>query len=194
MLTLQSLHRKTYSLELEVPRKIWGKKTIRIKFQQGTLRQILRMAQYASQNDIATWLREFLVHAGIKECYLRRLVGESYNKIFSYILRTFAKGFCEDKKKKGQGAGQMVPIYSGIVTIYQETAIDMEAMLDMTWEQIEFVIKGLQWNARSMTKKGQQQNRMELEMEKFEHEISDEEALKIARNTEEFFKKKNAGK
>lgn len=186
MITLQHLHRKTFKMELEVWGRFFGKETVTVTFRQGTMREVLRMAHFAQSDDAETWVREFLFAHGVEEYQLRKMVAESYNKILTFLLRTFAKGFT-DKPKKGKGRGKKHPIYAGITTILQDTSIDLEGFLGMTWEQVRFVLRGLQYNTNELTKKGQNLNKVEVAMEEFEEELPDDEALAFIKKNDHIF-------
>ena len=40
----------------------------------------------------------------------------------------------------------------------KELSISLDKVLLLTWEQFDFLLDGLSWNCRAMTKKGQKEN------------------------------------
>lgn len=175
-------------MELTVWRLFFGEEKITITFRQGTVREILRMCHFLEQGDVETWVRDFLCAHGVKRYQIRKMVPQSAEHILTYLLKTFAKGFAE-KEKSGRGSGKKVPIFAGITTIFQDTSIDIEKFLEMTWEQVKFVLRGLKWNGNELTKKGKADNKADLAAEQFTEELPDDEALKIIkeRDINKFF-------
>ena len=100
-------------------------------------------------------------------------------KLLKKVMDTYGYGFYDstqiskNKKKKNTS-----PIYSAIIFLFQKSNETMNSLLEMTWEQIEFLSSGIGWNENEKSKKGQRINKNE----EFRDEISDEEALKIAKS------------
>lgn len=82
-----------------------------------------------------------------------------------------------------------------ICFILQNTSETMETLLNMTWEQIEYIIEGVAWNINSQSKKGKQRNEQMMRMKELEASANpNEENDKIQRLKEKMDQRKNLKK
>ena len=61
----------------------------------------------------------------------------------------------------------------------------MESLLNLTWEQIEYLIDGSVWNQNAQTKEGQKRNEREKRMKSLRESWDDETAKEMVRKMTE---------
>lgn len=191
MRDIDCLHRKTYKIEIEISKN--NKKTI--SYKQATLKEILRMIHWFKKDDHIGFLSELL---SIQKSRMEKISTRRIREILEFIMNTYAKGFFGKTKK---ASGKSSPISSSICSILQNSNETLSSLLEMTWEQISFLVEGMVWNSNELTKKGKAKNKFKMAQEEFKEEVSDDEAIKIAREmkkradqkrADEILKSKNA--
>jgi len=185
--------RKKYKIELE----FLGNEREPIKtfffYQQGSLREILITKDKIERaGSLDEWLFEFLENCAEKDSKFSRelfeqLTQEKILELSSFIFSTYCKGYFvkdgEAKKMKNQ-RGVQTPSNALIAFLMEKTNETLESLLEMTWEQINYIIAGIIWNMNELTPAGKQRNFSNSIMEESRKELSDEDALKMARDLE----------
>ena len=161
---MKELHRKTYKLKISVPFFFWEKKKV-FRFRQGTLEELLEMTNWIeTSNDFFDYLFYFLNNKNINnekisKRDLNKMSEEEIFTIFEYIQKTFAKGYFKKGKSKKVTLQNYSPTSSAFATLCKELSISIDKVLLLTWEQIDFLFDGLNWNCNQMTKEGKNRNR-----------------------------------
>lgn len=185
---MKELHKKQYTLKIET-KTFFLKREKVFCFEQGTLRELLEFSQWLKdEDDVIDWLHYFLNKSGkISRKELKKLGGEKINGIIDYLMGTFGKDFFQKTNKE---TVEKAPMSSFFAFVMEKTGENLDSLLDLTWEQIIFVSEGIVWNGNQQTKKGRQENQIKFALKKSKEEISDEDALEIARNVERSMDKK----
>jgi hypothetical protein len=191
------LLRKTHRLEIVLK----DGKEIFIDIKQGSLRELIEMSDsIKTENDLRKWLSHFLVKKSkpsdnIKVEDFSYLMPNRVVEIIDWLMDTFAKGYFKkvkksdnDKKKKKVEKDVESPSSAMICYVLKETGESLESLLELTWEQIEYLIEGSIWNKNAETKEGQKINKRNLAKKQMREKWTDDEALKIVRDMEEKLK------
>ena len=167
---MEKLHRKTYSIEIEIPRKILKPKVIKFKFKQATFGQLLEMMHWLKDGSFDEYLFYFLNNiciGKISEKDLSKINIKHMNNIYSFLMSTFGKGFFSKKTKNKKNA-KNIPFNSFLASMCSQL-IPFNDFLELTWEQIEYLADGLIWNNNETTKKGRRENMMKLMKDKLDN-------------------------
>lgn len=189
-MNFQSIYRKTYLLELEVHGLFGKPRKKKVYYKQGTLAEILRMVHFNETGDVGGWVRSFLLANGVSKFEMRKMRPNSHQNIYEILVNTFAKGFISKEKAPEPNITdeKFAPIYAGIASILAHTGETMNTLLQLTWEQIEFLIKGVKWNALEAAGK-HQENVNDLMMENDRAIMSDAAVLEFLKANEKHFSK-----
>lgn len=179
---MKEMLQKKYSF----PIRFLNKKTIVIEYKQATLRELLEIGEVIkNEKTLTVWLYDFLCKNSVKngKITLRMFEGlksKNANAIITYLLSTHGKGYFKEmnSEKKEEIQEQTAPDSSLFVMIFEHSNETMESLLDLTWEQIEYIIDGITWNMRGKTKEGQSENRRQWARRQSEKNINKVDALK----------------
>lgn len=199
---MQEMLRKKFKLSIEFFGEKGVPKNIDFIYEQGSLRDLLEIQNKLDHpDDLHSWLFDFLMKKTVQSDKLtlelfKQLPAYRANDIIEYILKSYGKGFFKKTEKDDKKVFQKKsPDSSMICFILQNTSETMENLLNMTWEQIEYIIEGVAWNLNSQHKKGRQRNEQMMRMKELESTANvDEEQEKIKRLTEKMQQKKDLKK
>lgn len=186
---MQELVRNKFSF----PIKFLNGKTVYINYEQATLRDLLQMGKTINNPESLTvWLYDFLSkntknNDKITLKMFANLQTIHINNIVTYLFSTYAKGYFKEVKEgeDKETPKQKAPDSSLFALIFEETNETIESLLNMTWEQIEFLLDGITWNLRGKTKEGQAENSRQWALRKSRESMSDNEAIEHVRKLEE---------
>ena len=202
---MEELLRKKYNIELE----FFGEKNkplkISFQYEQGSFRDVLLIKEdLAGGMDIVEWLFYFLMKKTIQSDKLTKELFEQLSDsriadIIDFVFNTYAKDFFEKSKEKKKEEDPFkdvkAPSSSLICLLLEKTNEKIETLLDMTWEQIRYLIDGIIWNLNAATKDGQKKNESGARMKMMKEELSDDAALESVRKLEKRIEeKKNKSK
>ena len=187
------LLKKKYNIELEFFGLFGRPKKVSFQYKQGTLRELLELQESINKDrDLRKTLFDFLKNKTKRsKKFTRRMFHQMHDKrmgeVMDFVLDTYAKGFFTKTDQPSEKSFKNIksPTSSAFCVIFEKTGESLDSLLKMTWEQIEFLMEGVSWNLNSMTKEGQKKNETEARMKMLQEEISDEDALKMARKLEE---------
>lgn len=182
---MKELLRKKYTLELELK----DGRAVNFVIEQGTLRELLEMSKAIEDDSrLKKWLVDFLIakkpeDAKIEPDDFEFLMPKRVVEIINWLTKTYAAGFFTPKKKGKDDQKEKVkaPDSSIICFILKETGETLESLLNLTWEQIEYLIDGSIWNQNAQTKEGQKRNEREQRMKSIRESWDDETAKEMAR-------------
>lgn len=182
---MKELLRKTYTLEVELK----GGEVVLFEIKQGSLREIIEMSQaIGAIGSLKTWLVGFLLARkpeglNIDASDFEFLMPERVLEIVDWLTRTYAKGFFKKSKKRAKIAGEdqqeeeaKAPQSALICFLLKETNESLESLLDLTWEQIDFLLEGSMWNQNAQTKEGQKRNERRARLKAGQAEWDNESA------------------
>lgn len=170
---MEELLKKKYKLSVEFFGRFKRSKKIDFIFRQGNLRELLEMKEELDEPEkIKKWLFDFLMKKTeksdkITQGLFDQLSIEEINSIIDFLLRTYGKGFfIKVKKQENEEKESMKksPTSSMICIILEKTNETVESLMEMTWEQIEYLVQGITWNMNEQTKEGKRKNEMALRM------------------------------
>lgn len=198
---MHELLRKKYNIEVEFFGRFNRPKKITFEFDQGRFRDVLDIKEKLKEaEDVKEWLFDFLMKKTKQSVRLTRrmfdqMPDDYVANISNFIFDTYAKGFFEKSKKKHveiDSFKNVKPPFSSLICLLLEkTNEPLESLLDMTWEQINYLLDGIIWNTNAQTESGRKKNASDARMGMMREELSDEDALKAVQELE---KKMNAKK
>jgi len=192
---MQELLKKNYRVQVEFFGEKMLPETFTFVYLQGSLRETLLVKESIDRwGNLDNWLFEFLIKNQESGPELTRHTFEQMTPrkildLSNFILSTYCKGYFEKVKesedatmegKKSQKIVTNAPFSSTICVLLEKTNETLETLLDMTWEQITYIISGIVWNMNESTPKGKARNKAGLAMGEHKKEISDEEAREAA--------------
>ncbi len=179
---MQEMLVKTYRISIEFFGFMRKPKLIYFEFQQGTFRELLQLKNDVDNPEkLNEWLFNFLMEKTKQSDKLtlrlyEQLSTDERNSILEFLLKTFAKGFFEKSNDDGgKSSRKKSPDSSLIALLLDKTSETLESLLDMTWEQIDYLIEGIVWNINAGSKKGEETNARKMRMKMLKEEFSDEE-------------------
>lgn len=187
------LLRKTYTLEIEFT----VEKTVKFTYQQAIFKEILSLCKtIEDQINLGEWLYDFLMKKCTQDV---KMIKEDFNmlnedqvtRIMNFTLDTYGRKYFSTSEKIDIKKKAKSPSSSFITFILKETNETLDSLLNLTWEQIEFLQEGVVWNLNEQSKEGRQRNKMQAIMKEAREELSDEDALKQVRAMEKRLKHKN---
>lgn len=199
---MQEMLRKKFKLSLEFFGPKGTPKNIDFFYEQGSLRELLEIQNKLDDpEELSKWLFDFLMKKTTQSDKLtlelfKQLPAYRINDIIEFILKTYGKNFFKKIEHEDKRMFQKkIPDSSMICFILQNTSETMETLLNMTWEQIEYIIEGVAWNINSQSKKGKQRNEQMMRMKELEASANpNEENDKIKRLKEKIDQRKNLKK
>lgn len=197
------LLKKSHRLEIEFGKRLWRPARITFLYEQGTLKDILEIKWFFEhEGDLKDWLFYFLSK---KTKQSVKIISADYKllndaqivKIVNFVLETYARGYFQvsDKPKddgNDDGEQEETPPSSLIASILERSNETLETLLDMTWEQIEFLIEGFVWNTNEQTDEGKKRNRRKLLVQKSQAAMSDDEAKQLVADLENKLKNQSS--
>jgi hypothetical protein len=201
---MKELLRKKHSFPItflsKFPRIFKKGKTITIEYRQATLNELLELGELVNTPEsLTTWLYGFLCKNAVESGKMTlkkfsQLKTKNINEICSHIFKTYAKGYFTETKKgdKKSIPKQTAPDSSLFALIFEHSNETIDSILNLTWEQVEYLIDGMTWNLRGQTKDGQGENRRQWAMRQSKSALSDEDALKEVRKLEKRIKIKRS--
>lgn len=192
---MKELIRKKHSF----PIKFLNGKNITIEYRQATLKELLKLGEFINDPEsLISWLYGFLCEntKGSGKITLKmfsQLKTKNINKISSHILRTYAKGYFKEatEGEKKNLPKQTAPDSSLLALIFEHSNETIESILNLTWEQIDYLLDGLTWNLRGQSKDGQAENRRQWAMRQSKIALSDNDAKKQIKKLEKRIANKN---
>jgi len=188
---MQELLKKKYKLTVDFFGFMKRPRPIVFEYRQASWKELIELSRHLkTSDDIKPWLHDFLVKktkhsAKLTPKLFNQLNSDQLVKIFEFILNTWGKNYFKKKKKTGNNRRKYsAPESSTICVLLEKTNESLDSLLEMTWEQVEFLMEGITWNLRSQTPEGKKKNEREMEMKEHEAEISDEDALRQIQNLE----------
>jgi hypothetical protein len=191
---MKELLRKNYNIEIEFFGENDEPLTISFQYEQGSLRGLLSIKEAFREGiKVEDWLFDFLMKKTTQSVKLTKELFEQLGEthianLSNFIFDTYAKDFFEksNKPKKEEDLFQNVkaPSSSLICLILEKTNESIESLLDMTWEQIVYLVEGIIWNLNAQTKEGQDKNKRNARMKMLKEETSDEDALAAIKKME----------
>lgn len=192
--------RKKYRLSIDFLGRFGRPKAIEFVYEQGTLRGLLEITYaFKRRNGGNEWLFDFLMKNTEQSDRLTRklfdqLGDEQVCKISDFILSTYGKSFFKGTREIPSGhkkdLSKVDTSFSMVCMILEKTSETMESLLDMTWEQFEYVWEGIVWNVNAANKGGRASND-KARRESIYKTGSIEEDLKIAQEFEKKLKNKS---
>lgn len=179
--------KKKFKISVDFFGKFGKPKTIDFTYYQGSLRELLELKEElddAKKFDL--WLQDFLMNRTSQSDKMtiklyRQMGNDQKNKIIGFILKTFAKGFFVKSEKPDRDFVEKAPSSSMICLILEKTSETMESLLEMTWEQVEYLVEGIIWNLNAQDKKGREKNAQKMRLKNMKDGINDEESEIIKR-------------
>jgi len=185
---MQELLQKKYKF----PIRFLNGKTYHINYSQATLRELLEMSNVIKNNDkLMSWLYNFLNNHCEDEITVKSfsdLQQKHINSILEFLFDTYTKGYFEKIKNNTEITS---PTSSFIAFILEHTNETTESLLNMTWEQIQYIVEGLSWNIREQSKDGKAENKRQWALKQARLVQNDDEALKQAKELEKRMNKIN---
>lgn len=177
--------RKKYRLSIEFFGFMRKPKTIHFEYWQATFRDLMTMKEDLKMQDgIDFWLQDFLMKKTIQSDKLtlklyRQLGTDQRVRIFRFLMDTYGKGFFEpiDPKSKQNPIvpKEKSPSSASICLILEKTSETMESILNMTWQQIDYISEGVAWNLNEQTKEGQKRNIARMRQKELADGAADDE-------------------
>jgi len=172
---------KKYSINV----KFLDSKDYKVEYGQAKFKEVLEF-QTIMENEkaLVEWLY-FFIKSNCKQKVTKKMFNQlktnHINKILDFILKTYFQNFY---KKSEKNDVQKSPTSSFIAFILQYTNETVESLMNMTWQSIEYIMEGIVWNLKEQTPQGKAENRRQFELKKCKEEMSDEEALQLAKSLE----------
>jgi hypothetical protein len=198
---MQEMLRKKYRLELEFFGRFNRPKTIYFVFEQARLRDLLEMKEEIhTPEKLKAWIQDFLMKKTSQSDKLtlklyQQLGTDQRMKIFEFLLDTYAKGFFKpkmvqsDDEQKTFKKTYEAPTSSMISLILEKSGENMESVLNMTWEQIDYLTEGIVWNLNAQTKEGVKRNERHMRLKDLSNNAADDELDQIKQLEERINKK-----
>ena len=180
---MKHLYRKTYYLEIKIPRKILKDKEILFKYKQGTINQLLELSnwigkQYDVRGYILHFLNDICFEGKISSKDFRKIKFRHTTKIFNYIMNTLGKDYFNQEKSKDSNN---IPTSSFIASICKQLKMSALDFLQLTWEQVSYLSDGIVWNNNEMTKEGKRENIRNSMKNRTKTPATDEEIAELRR-------------
>lgn len=187
------LLRKRFPLTIEVN----GEK-YKVVYEQATLRETIEFFYMQTKKEPQELVKDFLVNNGLSTEVCNKMGQPDLLEIYFIILDTYTKGYLnvrklkerleeaskEIEKKEEKEKGD--PFYSLIGFLLEYTNETMESLMELTYEQITYMLKGIVWNQNSKTDKGKRDN----QRNKLQEEVSEGEDIDTAKNRARKLKEK----
>lgn len=178
---------KKYRITLET----FLNRSIVIEYRQATFKELIEMLSCFENNDVDSFLCPFLCERGLQEEEYKNLFDEKKDEILQIILDTYGKGFF--KKTKGK-AGEQKPFYAMIGFLMEFTNETLDSLLNLTWEQISFLLDGAIYMLNEKTKEGRERNAQKSRMDGLKKDMPDDVALDLIKKLEEDIAQRKASK
>jgi len=185
---MKELLRKTFRLDLELK----DGRAVNFQIKQGTFRELLLMSKAIESGiTLKQWLVDFLIanqqgDVKITPADFEFLMPHRVAEIVDWLTKTYAKGFFTTKKaaKSEEEARTKAPDSSIICFVLMDTNETVESLLDLTWEQVEYLIEGCLWNRNGQTKEGQKRNERTLRAKLVRQDWDDNRAADLLKRME----------
>jgi predicted transcriptional regulator len=181
---MERLVPKITEVEIEFPFLRFFKRHKRFLIRQASLGDVLAFyCEVLKKGNEIHALYEILNKFGkVSMRELCSLPVSSFTKVYTAVLKAYSAGFIGDGKeeKKLAKKGGM-PMYAYLALLCSKLKCSPAELLQLTWMEIEFWGEGVEWNLNAQTKKGRQKNRLKQMRAQAKKEISDEDALLMAR-------------
>ncbi len=189
---MEELLRKKFKLEIEFFGRFRKPKVMQFEFYQGTLRELLEMkSKISDPKELDNWLADFLMSKvkGRDKLTMNlywQLTTRRKNDIIQFLVKTFGKNFFVKSESQDRS-----PASAMICFVLEFTNETIESLLEMTWEQIEFIIEGVVWNINAKDPKGREKNDRMMRMRELKEKFTDTDTdEKLARIEEKMKSKK----
>lgn len=145
---------------------------------------------FMHSSDQIQWAMDFLSKkatpsAKVKPKHFASLSHKQWQGIGAILLKSFTEAQGNSKRKVREQA----PFSSMICLIMEHTNETFESILNLTWDQINFLVDGIRWNIRSQSKKAREENKREMLRKRSQAAMTDQEALEKAKEMEERLRK-----
>lgn len=178
---------KKYQIDFET----FSKRSIKIEYKQATFRELLEMLDCFDKNDVDGFLRPFLCERGLSKEEYKNIFDETKDEILKIILNTYGKGFFNQGKVK---KGEQKPFYAMIGFLMEYTNETLDSLLNLTWEQISFLLDGAIYMLNEKTKEGRERNAQKTRIDGLKSEIPDDVALDMVKKMEADIAQRKASK
>ncbi len=191
--------KKQFKLSIDFFGRFNKPKTIEFAYWQASLRELLEMKrEFNAPGGQKEWLFDFLMKKTKQSDKLKRklfdqLGEKQIDSIVDFVLKTYAKDYFEKAKLPKDQTPRKEKLdtsYATICLILEKTSETMESLLNMTWEQIQYILDGTLWNMNAQTKEGQKRNKQKERRVIYDDKATVEDDLKVARDLEKKLKSK----